>query len=290
MTTATLTRPKQLTDVTPTKDWDPCAPSPRMFWEFCAVRQEEWWNSKSGEPRPWSADPVMAHRPPPNVFRELDRECEWLHENLVRREPRDVIFGSIAFRLTNRIPPHETFGGTPRADQVDAFMKHLYRCRDQGMRLFTRIFHTPSLGQLDETLHIISEHIDPITEQFVNGKDMQESYYVLHGLPRVRNFFAWQCTADSLEAGIVNHNEDSWCYLGPGPLRAFHMMYGRKFSQKEGMVIARRLRDVQHKALRGTRVPWQPPPQFPELTLKNIEHALCEYLRWTNAHLRYLGR
>ena len=257
-----------------------------MFWEFCALRQEEWWNSKSGMPKPWSTDPVLAHRPPPNVFRELDRECEWLHENLMQREPKDAIFGSIAFRLTNRIPPHESFGGTPRADQVDDWLRHLYKCRGEGMRLFTRIFHTPSLYYYGESLKMIADGIDNVTEQFCNAKDMKEAFYALHGLPRVRNFFGWQCTADCLEAKLIDFDEDSWCYLGPGPLRAYHMMYNRRFSQNEAMILARKYREIQAKALSNTRVKWRPPPHIPELTLKNIEHALCEYLRWINAHMR----
>lgn len=250
------------------------------------MRQEEWWNRHLGAGPPFTTDPVLSVKSIPNVFRELDWENIWLHKHIDNQGTRVALFGAVAFRLTNRIPPHESFGGVPRAEQAKAWLEHLEDQRRKGVAMFTRIFHTPSLYQYNESLLELAEHIDHLSDNIDRTKSIREAFYEVHKIPRVRNFFAWQVTADLLEAKAIEFDEDTWCYLGPGPIRALNMMYGERMSQDKAMTIARRLLEVQDRALKNTYVPWRPPPHIPRLTLKNIEHALCEYLRFVWAHWR----
>jgi hypothetical protein len=269
-----------------------------MFWEFCAIRQDEWHRRWGKAPpdltyiRPdekYTTDPILARKDIPNVFRELDYETRFMHHYVDPRPARDILFGSIAFRLTAKVGPHRDFGGPPRVDQFEEWVQHLHKQREQGKPIFIRIYHTPSLRDYLEALEVIAEHADEIVRQLQASKTLKDAYYVLHGLPRIRNFYAWQCMADLLESKVVNFDENEWCFLGPGPIRAFEMMYLTRYNQNEAMVIARKLRDAQHKALATTQTPWVPPPHIPEFTLKNIEHALCEYMRWVWAHWRMHG-
>lgn len=267
-------------------EYDPLTPSPRMFWEFCAVRQEEWWNRHTKAGPPYTSDEVLRVKEIPNVFRELDGPNLFLHKHIDNQGIPYALFGAVAFRLTNVIKPHEDFGGVPRPEQAEAWLRHLEEQRSKGVAMFTRIFHTPSFFQYREALLELAEHVDLLAKNISQADGIQAAFNEVHKIPRVRNFFAWQVTADMLEAKAIEFDEDTWCYLGPGPIRALHMMYGKRMSQSEAMVYARRLLEVQDKALKNTQVPWRPPPHIPRFTLKNIEHALCEFLRWTWAHWR----
>lgn len=257
-----------------------------MFWEFCAIRQEEWRNRNAGGPPPYTTDKVLRVKSIPNVFRELDRETMWMHSNIDSRKPADAIYGSIAFRLTCRIPLHEAFGGIPTVDQHDEWVRYLHEARGRGDRIFTRIYWTPHLYSYIRSMDTIAEHIDMITAKVTSADKIQDTFNALRELPSIRNFFAWQVTADLLEAKVNTFDEDSWCFLGPGPIHAFHLMYNERMTQSKAMVIARKYREVQHRALANTQTPWIPPPHIPEITLKNVEHALCEYFRWVSAHWR----
>ncbi len=271
-----------------TPEFDPHCPSPRMFWEFCAIRMDEWWNRHEGLGPPYTADPALQRYVGdiPNVFRELDEPNEFLHNCIVDQGTEVALFGSVAFRLTNRIPVHASFGGVPRPEQLPEWKAHFLRARAMGIPTYTRIFQTPTTDQYFETLEELVTILKPLAKDIDNSPTMRDAYYHLQRINRIRNFFAWQVTADMLEAHAMNYDENSWCYLGPGPLHAFKLMYNRSIGQKEGMLIARRLHEVQHRALANTKIPFRLPPGYKELTLKNIEHALCEYYRWVKAHWR----
>src|SRR5574339_358527 len=153
------------TPATTSNHWDPCSTSPRMFWEFCAIRMEEWRNRNAGGPPPFTTDPVLKMRGEgsktiPNVMRELDPETIFMHKHIDPRGPADQLFGSIAFRLTAKIGPHDTFGGPPRVQDLSRWEQHLLKCRQNGIATFIRIYHTPSLAQYIEALQDIADGID----------------------------------------------------------------------------------------------------------------------------------
>lgn len=273
-----------------TREFDPHAPSPRMFWEFCAIRMDEWWNRHQGLGPPYTTDPALQRYVGdiPNVFRELDGPNIYLNNHIVGQGTAAALFGAVAFRLTNKIEIHEGFGGVPRPEQFPEWKEYFVKARARGVLAFTRIFQTPSTGQYLETLEELSSNIKPVSAAIDAAPTMRDAYYEIQKINRVRNFFAWQVTADMLEAKAMNYDENSWCYLGPGPLHALHLMYGKRYSQSQAMVIARKLHEVQHRALANTKFPYRLPPGYKELTLKNIEHALCEYYRWVKAHWRII--
>jgi hypothetical protein len=261
-----------------------------MFWEFCAIRMDEWWNRHEGLGPPYTADPALQRYVGdiPNVFRELDEPNIYLHNCINGQGTGVALFGAVAFRLTNKIGIHQGFGGVPRPDQYPAWREYFLDARSRGVTAYTRIFQTPTTTQYLETLGELAEGMPAIAAQIDACTTLHDAYHVINKINRVRNFFAWQVCADMLEAKALNYDENSWCYLGPGPLHCFHLIFGRRFSQSEALGIARRMHEVQHRALANTLVPWRLPPGYKELTLKNIEHAACEYYRWVKAHWRIL--
>ncbi len=249
---------------------------------------DEWWNRHQGIGPPYTSDPALQRYVGdiPNVFRELDGPNIYLNNHIKGKGTAAALFGAVAFRLTNKIEIHEGFGGIPRPEQYDAWKAYFVNARSRGVPAFTRIFQTPTSWQYLDTLGELAESIDSITEEINNQKTLRDAYYSIQKINRVRNFFAWQVTADMLEAGALNYDENSWCYLGPGPLHALHLIHNRRYTQKQAMVIARKMHELQHRALSNTLIPYRLPPGYQEMTLKNIEHALCEYYRWVKAHWR----
>jgi len=262
-----------------------------MFWEFCAIRMDEWWNRHEKKGPPYTQDPALQRYVGdiPNVFRELDEPNIYLHNCINEQGTAVALFGAVAFRLTNQIGMHAGFGGVPRPEQLEAWREYFYDARLRGVKAFTRIFQTPSTTQYFETLEELVENLPILTKMIDESESLQEAYYNIQKINRVRNFFAWQVAADMLEAKALKFDENTWCYLGPGPLHCFSLIFNRKIGQKEGMVIARRMHDVQHRALATTKIPYRLPPGYTELTLKNIEHAGCEYYRWVKAHWRIVS-
>ena len=96
-------------------------------------------------------------------------------------------------------------------------------------------------------------------------------------------FAAWQVTCDLLESGCVGPEAEataeSWALLGPGALAGAALADGqfKTLRPTDALDVALALRDAQPADL-------EPPPEAPgRFSLKNVEHALCEYARWVRA-------
>ena len=91
-------------------------------------------------------------------------------------------------------------------------------------------------------------------------------------------FFAWQILCDLLEARVLGKCCDNqWTILGPGAKNGL----GRIFGGRHSLALVRVMRDLC--SLSGSSSGFQALgitfPAFlgKPLSLKNVEHALCEY-------------
>ena len=96
------------------------------------------------------------------------------------------------------------------------------------------------------------------------------------------NFFAWQILCDLLESRVLGANTDNqWACLGPGAGNGLRKLFPLDSSSKGELKLTRLLRNIC--ALDGDSSAYSRMGQtFPAflgkpLSLKNIEHALCEF-------------
>ena len=104
-------------------------------------------------------------------------------------------------------------------------------------------------------------------------------------------FFAWQVTCDLMECGCLpNCTENDFAKLGKGAVKGIRLIFGNKCSTEVQQVEAAMiLREVQNHVFDDLGV------QFPcfrgkELTLKNIEHALCEFNKYDAIQRNLIAR
>ena len=100
-------------------------------------------------------------------------------------------------------------------------------------------------------------------------------------IPNVGAFFAWQILCDLLECKVLGWNTDNqWACLGPGAKNGLRRIFCLETTRGE-LRFTRLLRDLCHS--KGSKSGFaQLGLTFPllllkELSLKNVEHALCEY-------------
>ena len=238
------------------------------------------------------------------LFRELDRgtmyfrhclnqtdlkdlviDKDIIDENLVRK----VLFKSIIYRLINKIETFMDFKGIPDEENFSQFLKLLKKKKDHGVVIFTAAHQNNGYDRLLVSLYYVQENIHELAANVVsaaNRRCIKECTDTIKEIPNVANFFAWQIICDLLECKILGSNTDNqWTILGPGAKKGLKRIYCMETNtEAEELYLTRSLRDLC--SLKGPKSGFEAlGVEFPAildkyLSLKNVEHALCEYEKY----------
>lgn len=281
------------------------------FWSFVAERHEVFLRRVvHRQPPPWTRDESVAGVYYTNVYRELDRLTRYVQRHVLLPEPdsAEVLFNLVKFRYFNWIPTWEALGGfAPRAawDQAAADTALLAR-QAAGHKVFTGAYmvqarstagregfgskiklYTARLSQVAEEAPALWDEIDQILPHIGDKLDSPHKQMgAIHAalkrrLPGVSDFLAYELLID-LNYARLPFTEDDWVNVGPGA--------------KLGLSFLLESRPVRGSwtwldALMELRHEWQGRAaragaqrlRGPVLTLRNVEHSLCEYSKYYRA-------
>ena len=112
-------------------------------------------------------------------------------------------------------------------------------------------------------------------------RQVKQCFFIIKDVPGAGKFMSWQILCDLLELRQLGDCTDNqWTCLGPGARNGLRRIF-REVKEKDELFLTRVLRDLCQA--QGTTSAYQvldlDPPTFlgKEVSLKNIEHALCEY-------------
>lgn len=275
-------------------------------------------------PYPYTKDPIIAGHHILNCFRELDAETIFLkkrmqeilefpethHSNLLKLGHGDfkgwiVLYTSLTFRMIGRISTFENFSkhlnylnkpivnlanDFPAPAIIPDWIKFLEGEFTRGVKVFTGAHQTNGLSRYIECQKALEKYLAFYWQGITQCKSLQQVHNFLRSeIPGVSGFFAWQTCADLLEAKVIPYSENDWVYLGPGPTRSATMMRQKNTAQTDGLVWLCKVYAKQEEYLLLASEPFEPPPGISELTLKNLEHSLCEYSRYIGFQWGSLG-
>jgi hypothetical protein len=101
-------------------------------------------------------------------------------------------------------------------------------------------------------------------------------------IENVGPFYSWQITGDLMECGCLpDCTEDDYAKLGKGAVEGALIIFGDadKHTQVE---LAKMLQTIQESVFEALNVTF-PYCDDRKLTVKNIEHALCEFSKFTES-------
>ena len=271
------------------------------FWRFVRLRQEAWlWKAAGGAKSEFPGDAVLREGWFPNVYRAEDRGSRYAVRELEGRETREVLWGAVAYRLLNRQATFEAFGRIPyRGDGQEwvEFIAARYAARESvtsGRHLTpSRVMYLEALRQAWSWWAVSWPE---------RGEDM---YWALRKLRGVGPFLAWQVYADLVMMKRTRWNPD-FALPGEGSAYAIKMLLGERTaaeyshpSHKPGVsqvgIITRERPTVKEQkamawvvlALRDMQGGYNfHRTKGQEMTVIDIEHALCEWQRWSVAWAR----
>ena len=275
------------------------------FLLFVLERQKIWLNKSRGV-TPLTENLVMGGKWFTNMYRELDRGTMYFKRQMMktslkrheinpnrisRRLVKKILFKSILYRLLNKVETFLDYGEIPRLSALSDFLDYLKK-RKNNKIIFTAAHQNMGLDRLLQTLEFVKKNISGLTAEVVAGARQRSTrvcFQAILKIPNVGEFFAWQILTDLLECRVLGENTDNqWTCLGPGAKNGLRRIFQLDSSEGE-LRHSRLLRDLCSPAGPGSGFSALG-LKFPAflnkaLSLKNVEHALCEYDKYFRSAL-----
>lgn len=273
------------------------------LWYWMSERQAIWQRRVGGQPKPWTADPILQRFRFCNVFRELDTVTVWIKENI--RDPfvhhEHLWFMLAIARYINHPPTLAelilTPGAWPRAAFSPERMTAVLDARKaRGDQVYTGAYMIRAESNpkapwfkwskqryvAEVVLGRLWEDRNAISNQLTNCRSLQAAWVLLTKTPRYVGwgpFMTYEWVTDLRWTRYLWNATDTmtWANAGPGALRGL-----RRLLTTDGKLHPTQLNPVLSMRLLLERAPTQLPPGFPNLEMRDIEHSLCEmdkYLR-----------
>lgn len=300
-------------------------PARADFWRYMCERQTIYDRRASGAEPPWTDDETLRKYHFTNVYRELDKGTAYFHaQRAGMTSPEEILWSSIIYRTVNRLDAFHGFGGIPNlnAGAADNWLRFLDDWRADGKRIFTKRHQTRGLPGYHK---LVGELLDSVTllwrDVWVSATPEPVVVTLKDSVFGLGSFFAYQVYLDLLEAGLLEHVEGAHRYavLGLGSTNALKWMYEgadpETLGRNEGVKLAvathpgrlalvQNMTNYQEEAFAdlGLAFPYHEIPsrdlrgesvddgRLSWLRVKDIEHSLCEYLRYGLARGGTRGR
>ena len=183
------------------------------------------------------------------------------------------------FRLVNRIQTFEGFDQNWGLANLERFKRYLDKRKEEGVPIFTFAHNTMGKERLKTCLDELSEEIEDITTDLLTAGTLEECVNVFRAFNNIDIFFAWQIVCDLLELNILKMEENSWVVLGPGAKAGLGRIFSDVTSSEEELHYTKWLTRVLPYCFKALELDFV---NFlgKKLSLKHIEHGLCEYEKY----------
>ena len=277
------------------------------YWRFAAERQAVFFRRARGEPRPWTADPVLAIYKFTNAYRASDRVSQYLIRHVIYRDdlpnsPSEVFFRIMLFKMFNKIETWErleralgpiTFE-TYRFPAYEAVLAHAMRT---GRRIYSAAYIMPpgsrafgrSAKHQNHLLLIERMMADQLAERLAQTRTMQEGFERLRSYPMIGDFLAYQFITDISYSELTDFNEMEFVVPGPGARDGLRKCFVDPGGLNEAELI-RLMADLQEQEFERLGLPFQS-LWGRRLQLIDCQNLFCEVDKYARvAHPRIMGK
>ena len=264
----------------------------RAFFKWVNERHNIYLKKESGDPWPWTKDPILKEYKFTNVFRQLDAETKNLCDRLGKRDTEATLFTKIIiFRMFNWSPTYDILEGAGLVDKWSTAMaiKLLHSYANRGHKIFTGAYIITNNGLKESKIHLVCSAIGRILEDkkrlIKRIKDVNTLEYAVKSLseyPMVGGFIGYELVTDLRHTKILHHARDvmKWANLGPGAKRGVNRIYNddpTNGGYAKGGKISYQVAMRELLALS----PEYTSSYVPALEMRDIEHSLCEFDKYT---------
>lgn len=268
---------------------------------------------EQGQDPPWTEDSVLQNKHFTNVHRRYDHQTQWfLHNRVGRGTLQDVFLNSLMFTIFNRKEGMEEIGWVTVEDwDPDQVLRDARRAHEAG-ELWNDAYMTTGVpfiedpddkaesyifGVVDEAVQNIDYHMPDEPRQ---GPDhLTNKWTELSG---IADFLAYEIYCDLALDDRFWFTLNDYVNPGDGAVRGINRLHGRNKTPEDfGHESKTDLTDDQYRQLlehnhddidyiavieqlQSTWEQWASPEVHEvDLTLRSVEHALCEFDKYRRA-------
>jgi len=270
----------------------------KLFW-YWIYERHTIYNKRFIKklPAPWTKDPILRDYKFTNVYRELDRVSVWAQDNIIFRDDWTKfqrIFCLISFKLFNNT---DTFTEIPlleynNFDSKD-FEKRLDKIVERGGHPFTDAYLTNSMAYQGMKRHTAyAKHVIPFVHKnmkeffkiIITAKKPEDIINHFKIIKGVADFVAYElyCDLDYFNPLIMKFDQNDYVNVGPGAVTGVRWIFPNKGNYKDAKKVIYHLRDNQKDYFKMFGFKDFPYLQnkYKKLTLREIEHSLCEFQKY----------
>lgn len=255
------------------------------FLDFVLERHNIWKRRQTGQPQPWTDNPILATRKFTNVFRWLDPGSQFVITDLLEDglPPEEFLMRCFLYRHTNlpdawRAYRNDT-GSYPTGDDLGDLQEFWKGYRDEGGRVFSGAYmiypqsavpgtdKIESIIDLTRRLFVSSKRL---THDFFKTNSQVERFMALKTNKGVADFMSMQILTDF--GYSTEFREDEFVVLGPGAKRGAEALLN---GQKGDL-------SAVHKQMLGLiLIEWETPEAMGRrLSAMDVQNCLCEFSKY----------
>lgn len=213
----------------------------------------------------------------PNSIKSRDKAAMYVLE---------VIFMVICYRLINRKETFERLGGIPTIKEWKSFVIKLQNLQKNcNHRIFTTAHQAIGLRRFLSTMNYLVQKdlagllkLESNLQTPIKNKDLEGVTKSLQSIENIGPFFAWQITCDLLQSNVIGDcDEHGYSLFGPGAKNGLRYIFPENH---DAIGICKFLVRNQTKLFECLHLDFKSLAGERELTLKVIEHALCEFYKY----------
>lgn len=202
------------------------------YWKFAAERQSVFHRRVLGQPGPWTDDPVIAKYKFTNAYRAADRVSQYLIRNVIYAgayDLRDTVFRILLFKIFNKVRTWQLLQATHGDLTVKGFDAVRFGCTldralEAGEAIYSAAYIMPSgpasIRQPRKHmmhLRLIEQVLRAnMPEHLAEAGTLEAAYELLHGLPSLGPFLAYQFVTDLNYSEHFSFSEMEFVVPGPG--------------------------------------------------------------------------
>lgn len=235
-------------DLLPSQELEICEDNLNLYFETMYERQKIWVKrflyKKS---QPWTKNEIFKNSKFTNVYRELDRNSQWLIKNIITDETlelTDVVWKILFFRLFNKI---ETFSdksnqwknGIPNYNEFDKdiFYDYLQLLKENGINPYTSSHLISSKGKRNiwftqTVLPSLHQKIPEIIRTCKKGQSAKELIDLLRSVPGIGGFMSHELYQDLCYVSMytkrpkfMKFNQNDFTNVGPGSAIGIRLIF-----------------------------------------------------------------
>lgn len=247
----------------------------KFLW-FINERERVRKAKEAGQPKPWTADPILQSYRFCNVYREDDKVTKWIYYNwlLPNEDHPNIVGATLLGRMINWPDTLKEIGFPDKWNKF-RYAAAIRARMERGYKVWTGAYMVTAEANGSPKEVSVCKTVNEAMNRSWDTGACSNLWVLLQELPRIGSFMAAQVVADLKMINVLADAPDrlTFCAPGPGSQVGLNILLGtpgKSWRQSEFEAEVNKLRDSISLAIDA----------------QNVQNCLCEFSKYVRGSSR----